>query len=93
MIKVSYSKCYYVADETTSKWAQKGIKTRHQTCQREEFLKALYENQIPTASYNQLNWNKHKSQMALTSVTKPALSTVYTKFRIRDKIVCEPYDD
>ena len=82
-----------MADETSSKGAQKGIRHSHQVCQREEFLEALYSNTIPLASYNQLNWNKFRSKMAITAVTKPALSVIYTKFRVRDKVICEPYDN
>lgn len=92
-ISYIHRKCYYVCDQSSSKHAQKGVKARHQNCRREEFLEALYNDRIPVASYNQLNWNKHKSQMAVTPVTKPALSIVYTKFRVRQKIICQPYED
>ena len=86
-------KCYLVMDDESSKWAQKGIKKRKQDCQREHYLKALYQNEIPTASYSLLNWNKAASQMALTAMKKPALSIVYTKFRVRNTVICEPYED
>ena len=86
-------KCYLVFDEDSSKWAQKGIKKRKQDNNKELYLRALYNNEIPEISYSLLNWNKKASQMALTAVTKPLLSIVYTKFRIRNTVICEPYDD
>ena len=88
-----FRKCYFVCDEESSKSAQKGIKHRNQTCRRQEFLDALYQNEIPVAFYHQLNYNKSRSQMALTSVTKPALNTCYTKFRVVSSVICQPYED
>ena len=29
--------------------------------------------------------------MALTAASKPSLSSVYTKYRIKNKVLCEPY--
>ena len=86
-------KCYFVCDEVSSKKAQKGIKHRNQTCRRKEFLDALYDDKIPNANYTQLNYNKESSQMALTSVMKPALNTCYTKFRVVSSVICQPYED
>lgn len=62
-----------------------------QTATRDNFYRALYHDEIENVNYTHLCWDKAKSQMALTHSSKPSLSSVYTKYRIKNKVLCEPY--
>lgn len=62
-----------------------------QTATRDQFLRALYSDEIENVNYTHLCWDKAKSQMALTATSKPSLSVCYTKYRISQKVLCEPH--
>ena len=91
---ISYilSKCYFITDNISSKRAAKGIKRTHANSTKEEYLKALYENSVNTVNYNVLNFQKDKSCICLKNVSKPALSPIYTKMRLINKVICTPHE-
>ena len=88
----NYSKCYLIADSTSSKRAAKGIKRSHAKSTKDEYLKALYENTVNAVDYKVLNFQKDKSCICLKNISKPSLNPIYTKMRLNKKVLCTPHE-
>lgn len=81
-----------ITDNISTKRAAKGIKRSHANSSKEEYLKALYENSVNNVNYNVLNFQKQHTCICLKSTTKPALNPIYTKMRLRNKVICTPHE-
>ena len=89
---MKFSKCYLITDDCQTKKAQKGIKRTYQTADRDDFLDALYEGETRQIQYNLLNYDKKYSTICLKTIEKPALNPIYTKMKLKNRVLCEPYD-
>lgn len=91
--EIKFSKCYIVTDDCQTKKAQKGIKRTYQVADRDDFLGALYvDDKAQKIQYNLLNYDKKYSTICLKTIEKPALNPIYTKMKLKNRVLCEPYD-
>ena len=88
----TFSKCYFITDNISTKRAAKGIKRSHANSSKKEYLEALYENKVNTVNYNVLNFQKDKTCICLKNIAKPALNPIYTKMRLTNKVICTPHE-
>ena len=87
-------KCYWIGNSSKDyKSAQKGICYYAQTAGLDAFKLALYEDVIPSVDMASLRFNKSNTSMAVYKLQKPSLNIIYTKFYVKDRVICLPYED
>ena len=93
LIFIEPSKMYWIGNSSTDyKSAQKGISFNKQTAGRDDFIAALYEDEIRRVYMENLRLNKISGQMAIFKLNKSGLSNIYLKYYLVDRVLCKPYE-